>query len=829
MSNARKLSKLVVGTEVKATGVDSDLSSTISNLKTRLDSDDAAIQALSITAAALTPSGLTDSDLKVVADLRSQLDSEIASAKSLSLDYTNYIYTATAGQTTFTGSDDNSATLSYTAGTIQVFLNGILLDGSDYTATSGTSVVLNEAAALSNELVIIVPRIHSTYAPTVTVNWGGLTQQIKLQSSTFDNNDTFARFIDFAGDYAIAGAPTDDLDSYSNNGAAFVFKRTDSDNGTGWEQQAILKDSTTQSNNYLGNAVQLNDDATFALVSGGSIVSDGFVIEYSRLTNFKLSTASYDSVSSGVIDLGDQAETEVQSLMFNNDGTKLYYLGNYAKTIYQYSLGSAYDITDMSYDSKSFSVTGQANAAPRDMKFNNDGTKLFVSDTQNGRIYQYSLSTAYDISTASYDSISLFVSSQDAQVQGFVFKPDGTKLFVVTNSNDNMYQYSLSTGYDLSTASYDSVSFNSGAFAGNDQRQMQISTDGKKLFVMGYANDAVYQINLTTAYDLSTASTSNYVSFGVGGQESLPFALVFNNDGSKMFIAGQAQDIIYQYSTDGTEWNEGQNIGDPGTTGSDKKYARFGNLEISGGTGSYFVAGAIDDDDGGNNKGSAWVYYKDSDGVPWSLQQEISDSDRGEQSEYGFALSFPNDSTIVVGAKRLSHSGNVGGGVFIWERTGTSWERTHKIINTNGSWVSAEFGRDVSMNAAGTYLAVARPRVTIDGDQNRGDVHIYYKNGSTWELQDTIQASDGGDGHYFGGSLDLRGDDVLVCTSAGAQKAYVFTRSGTTWTEQKVFTGDDSPTAFGSSFPSGAKINKDTTKNDLAIGANNRGLYIFTV
>ena len=59
-----------------------------------------------------------------------------------------YEYTATASQTTFSGADDNAATLAYTAGNIQVMLNGVVLDPSDYTATNGTSVVLASGAAL---------------------------------------------------------------------------------------------------------------------------------------------------------------------------------------------------------------------------------------------------------------------------------------------------------------------------------------------------------------------------------------------------------------------------------------------------------------------------------------------------------------------------------------------------------------------------------------------------------------------------------------------------------------------------------------------------------
>ncbi len=71
-----------------------------------------------------------------------------------------YEYTATAGQTTFTGADDNALTLSYTAGSIIVTLNGVVLDASDYTASNGNSVVLAVGAAAGDELNV---RAFSTF------------------------------------------------------------------------------------------------------------------------------------------------------------------------------------------------------------------------------------------------------------------------------------------------------------------------------------------------------------------------------------------------------------------------------------------------------------------------------------------------------------------------------------------------------------------------------------------------------------------------------------------------------------------------------------------
>ena len=83
-----------------------------------------------------------------------------------------YEYTATSGQTTFSGSDDNAATLSYTADNIQVVMNGIVLDPSDYTASNGTSVVLATGAA-AGSLINIYAFKSFTVADTVSASAGG--------------------------------------------------------------------------------------------------------------------------------------------------------------------------------------------------------------------------------------------------------------------------------------------------------------------------------------------------------------------------------------------------------------------------------------------------------------------------------------------------------------------------------------------------------------------------------------------------------------------------------------------------------------------------------
>ena len=83
-----------------------------------------------------------------------------------------YEYTATAGQTTFSGSDDNSATLSYTVDNLQVVMNGVVLDPADFTATNGTSVVLDSGATVGDQVNIYAFKSFTT-ADMVSKTAGG--------------------------------------------------------------------------------------------------------------------------------------------------------------------------------------------------------------------------------------------------------------------------------------------------------------------------------------------------------------------------------------------------------------------------------------------------------------------------------------------------------------------------------------------------------------------------------------------------------------------------------------------------------------------------------
>jgi len=94
---------------------------------------------------------------------------------------------------------------------------------------------------------------------------------------------------------------------------------------------------------------------------------------------------------------------------------------------------------------------------PGGVFFKPDGTKMFVIGSANNKIFEYSLSTAWDVSTASYDSKSFAVHSQTSG--GVFFKDDGNKMFVIGSANDKVFQYSLGASWDVASGDYDSKSF----------------------------------------------------------------------------------------------------------------------------------------------------------------------------------------------------------------------------------------------------------------------------------------------------------------------------------------------------------------------------------
>lgn len=271
------------------------------------------------------------------------------------------------------------------------------------------------------------------------------------------------------------------------------------------------------------------------------------VVEYNLSTAWDISTASF----SYALDVFSQ-ESEVRHVTFKPDGTYMYIVGNNADNVRRYDLSTAWDISTASI-AQSKDVSAE-DTAPVSVEFKSDGTKMFVLGQANDTIYEYALSTAWDITTASYSSVSFNVNAIDPTPVSMAFKSDGTALFLLGNYTDRVFKFDLSTAWDLSTASftYPTTNYVSLAAQDNNIPSIVFKSDGTKALIIGQTADNILEYTLSTAWEISTAS---YVqAFSIAAQDTNPVGIDAKPDGTTVYIVGLTNDNVYQYSLS-TAWD----------------------------------------------------------------------------------------------------------------------------------------------------------------------------------------------------------------------------------------------------------------------------------
>jgi sugar lactone lactonase YvrE len=243
--------------------------------------------------------------------------------------------------------------------------------------------------------------------------------------------------------------------------------------------------------------------------------------------------------------IGSQ-ESSSTGVFFKTDGTKMYVIGWSGDDVNEYDLSTAWDVSTASFLQRFY--IGSQDTNPNDMFFKPDGTKMYIVGDAGNDINEYNLSTAWNVSTASY-SQNFSVGSQESNPSGMFFKPDGTKMYILGDAGNDINEYDLSTAWDISTASY-SQNFNVGSQEGNPTCVF-FKPDGTKMYILGYSGDYVNEYSLSTAWDVSTASYSQ--NFYVAYQDVAPHGLFFKPDGTKMYVTGQGSSNVHEYDLDLTQ------------------------------------------------------------------------------------------------------------------------------------------------------------------------------------------------------------------------------------------------------------------------------------
>jgi uncharacterized protein (TIGR03437 family) len=261
-------------------------------------------------------------------------------------------------------------------------------------------------------------------------------------------------------------------------------------------------------------------------------------------------------------------------------------------------------------------------------------------------------------------------------------------------------------------------------------------------------------------------------------------------------------------------------------------YDHFGAaVAISGDTA---VVGVPDfDASGATNAGTVFVFVR-ADSV-WSQQAQLTASDAANNDNFGAAVAISGD-TIIVGAYGDDNGFNSDqGAAYVFTRSGTTWSQQAKLSASQGA-ANDWFGYAVAVS--GETAIIGAPLDDFSGTVNQGTAYVFTRSGTTWSQQQQLNAAAAADSDNFGFAVALQNETTVVGAPADdvngnsdQGSAYVFVRNATTWTQQQQLNGEDG--ASGDLFGYAVAISGETTlvgapQDDINGNVNQGSAHVFT-
>jgi len=310
-------------------------------------------------------------------------------------------------------------------------------------------------------------------------------------------------------------------------------------------------------------------------------------------------------------------------IFFKPDGTRCFVVDNQLDTVFEYDLSTPWDISTITYNSVSYITSGSS--APQGIFFRHDGKKMYLADPGDDEVNEYDLAVAWDLSFSV--TLAGTKSLPSTTLVGIFFRPDGRRMYVSDAATNDVKQYTLTIPWDVTTASWDQT-YGTDIDAIED---LSFSSDGRKMFIIdGSAEDDLHEFRLTTPWDISTASLHSLFSLW---RDTVPIGLAFSPDGSKMYFTGNANDSIYEYDVGVTIPRGSVTIGHDSQAGSSR-------LEVWDGDDHQIMAhdsrSQAADVGGGIGLGG---HFTDAGALALGSRIRASKVN-GVSGEYGFDLSF---------------------------------------------------------------------------------------------------------------------------------------------------------------------------------------------
>lgn len=255
-----------------------------------------------------------------------------------------------------------------------------------------------------------------------------------------------------------------------------------------------------------------------------------------------------DLTSKTTFDIGGQ-ETTPRGIYISPDGDYMYVVGEAGDGVDQYSLSIPYSITSASF--VRYKSLSSQNPIIQDVFFKPDGTLMFTLDDFNDRVNVYNLSTPWDVSTAVYSTFkSIGTSIFVLNPTGMTFSADGSYMYIYSSYMRYMNRFTLTTAWNISSASaWSTSSFpslqiaNTGASTG-----ISISPDGTRLIITESSGDKILEYTLNTPYSITSASFIG--SLSIVSDTDFPTGCNWSSDGKYLYVVSSSPtDSVYRYET----------------------------------------------------------------------------------------------------------------------------------------------------------------------------------------------------------------------------------------------------------------------------------------
>jgi len=241
--------------------------------------------------------------------------------------------------------------------------------------------------------------------------------------------------------------------------------------------------------------------------------------------------------------------TSCRGIALSADGTKAYMAGDSGNNVSRYTLSTAWDISTGTFDTGQTLSTSPA-TSPRDIYLKSDGTKLYVMSNDDDNVRQYTLGTAYDLTSATDDG-AYSVATQEAGPQGLTFNDDGDKMYVVGAVNKVVYEYDITTAWDITgTVTYNSNSHDVSAQV-TSGIALFLGDSGTKLFASYYSD--IHRYTLSTPDDITSAGYDTGQSFTFTEDAGNEWGTWFKPDGTELYVCNGGTEV--QQYTLGTAWD----------------------------------------------------------------------------------------------------------------------------------------------------------------------------------------------------------------------------------------------------------------------------------